>query len=411
VEDMWRRLDDRIEGYEEDMVRLQAEMVAIPALGPDNGGQGELEKAVMLESRLKLLSPDHLERIDAPDDRVSSGIRPNLVARIRGRSSRCCWVLSHIDIVPAGEYGLWDSDPFILKREGDYLFGRGVEDNHAGVVASYFAAKAVRDEGLTPEYDMGLILVADEETGSEYGLFHILNTRPDLFSPEDLIIVPDAGDADGCMIEVAEKSMLWVRFTVSGRQCHASTPQLGANTMRAAARMIVALDEQLHASFNARDELFTVPGCTFEPTKKNANVPNVNTVPGEDVFHFDARVLPQYPLSDVKEQMIDIANHVAEACGVTVQVEFIQDLEAPPPTPTNAPVVQALSDAIKRVYGKEARIQGIGGGTVAACFRQRGLSAVVWSTLLNMAHAPNEHVTLTNLKADARILARVFMGS
>jgi hypothetical protein len=34
---------------------------------------------------------------------------------------------------------------------------------------------------------------------------------------------------------------------------------------------------------------------------------------------------------------------------------------------------------------------GIGGGTVAAAFRKRGLPAVCWSTLMHTAHQPNEH--------------------
>ena len=37
---------------------------------------------------------------------------------------------------------------------------------------------------------------------------------------------------------------------------------------------------------------------TLSPTKKEANVPNVNTIPGDDVFYVDMRILPCYPVDD-----------------------------------------------------------------------------------------------------------------
>jgi len=408
--DNWPKVSARIDGYLEEIVRFQTELVACPALGPTNGGQGETEKAELVKKWLKVLGPDQTIEADAPDARVPSGRRPNLAALFQGRQPGRVWVLSHLDIVPPGELSLWDSDPFVLRREGDRIIGRGVEDNHQGLVASYFAMKALRDEGLTPAYDVGLIFVADEETGSEYGLSHLLQTRPDLFTQDDLIIVPDAGNEEGTMIEVVEKSILWLKFTVTGKQCHASTPHLGLNTLRAAARMINALDQALPQAFQAADELFSVPHSTFEPTKKEANVPNINTIPGEDVFYFDARVLPIYNLEEVKTAARRIVESVAAECGVAVTMGAEQELQAPPATSPEAPVVQALTRAVAAVHGRAAKPMGVGGGTVAAMFRAKGLPAAVWSTVAHAAHSPNEFALLSNQVADAKVLAHVFLG-
>lgn len=406
------RIDNRINAYEEDVVAFQTELVACPALGPVNGGQGELQKTLIVEEWLKKLSPDEMIRIDAPDSRVESGIRPNLLAMFKGEDSTRpkVWVLSHTDIVPVGERSLWDSDPFTLRRDGDLIYGRGVEDNHQGIMSSYFAMKALRDEGLRPPVDVGLFFVADEETGSRFGLQHILIEKPDLFSPEDLIIVPDGGDPEGAMVEIAEKSICWIKFTVKGKQCHASTPTKGVNTLRASARLIVALDDAFSEKFTAEDALYNVPFSTFEPTMKLANVENVNTIPGEDVFFFDARVLPQYRLEDVLREAKNVAGLVEKDSGVTVSIETTQEVQAPEPTPTDAPVVRALGRAIKAVHGREARPMGVGGGTVAAFYRKMGLPAAVWSTIDNNAHQPNEFARISNQLADAKVLARVFSG-
>ncbi|MFH1135350.1 MAG: M20 family metallo-hydrolase [Pseudomonadota bacterium] len=408
--ELWQKVSARMDSYTEDIVRFQTELVAESALGPDNGGQGELKKTILLEKWLDKLSPDETIRLDSPDPRVESGLRPNLAGLFKGRGPGRVWVLSHVDIVPPGELSLWESPPFVLRRDGDRIFGRGVEDNHQGLVSSYFAMKALRDEGVELPLDVGLVFVADEETGSAHGLQYILEQRPGLFSEKDLIVVPDSGDKDGTMIEVAEKSICWLRFTVSGKQCHASTPNRGINTMRATARMIVALDEGLPRVFDARDELFNVPFSTFEPTKKDANVPNVNTIPGEDVFYFDARVLPVYSLEDIKAEALKIAAGVARETGTSVKLDTLQEVQAPPATPTDAPVVRALARAVAEVKGREAQVRGIGGGTVAAFFRQKGLPAAVWSTVCDNAHAPNEYTHISSIISDAKVLARLFLG-
>jgi succinyl-diaminopimelate desuccinylase len=87
----------------------------------------------------------------------------------------------------------------------------------------------------------------------------------------------------------------------------------------------------------------------------------------------------------------------------------VQELRSAPPTDPDSPVVKALVAAIREVYGREATPQGIGGGTVAAFFRQRGLPAAVWMTVSNMAHQPNEFTLLSNLVGDARVFAHVFL--
>jgi len=400
------KVSERLEEYREEMINLQRELVSRVAVGPDQGGPGEGEKAAFLQ---KLLTSWGLkvDNYPAPDGRVPGG-RPNLVALLPGRRHEKVWVLSHLDVVPPGDETLWDSDPYTLRVDGDRLIGRGTEDDHHGIVASLMAVKALLDLGITPARTVGLVLVADEETGSGYGLDFLLKTQPHLFSPEDLIIVPDAGNPESTLVEVAEKSILWLRLILLGKQSHASRPQLGKNTLRATAHVIVAL-EALHQEFAAKNPLFSPPESTFEPTQKEANVGNINTIPGRDVFYLDCRVLPEYDPGEIRARVEAIGKATAEKFGVSLSVEVVQELRSAPPTDPDSPVVKALVAAIREVYGREATPQGIGGGTVAAFFRQQGLPAAVWMTVSNMAHQPNEFTLLSNLVGDARVFAHVFL--
>ncbi|MEW6387089.1 MAG: M20 family metallo-hydrolase [Thermodesulfobacteriota bacterium] len=403
----FRQVAARLNNMRQEMIDLQRELVSRMAVGPDQGGPGEGAKAAYLAELLTSWGLK-VDNYPAPDSRVAEGERPNLVARLPGKKKDQVWVLSHLDVVPPGDESLWDSDPYTLRVDGDRLYGRGTEDNHHGIVTSLMAVKALLELNLTPNRTVALALVSDEETGSRKGLAHLLREQGRLFSPQDLIIVPDAGSPDGTLIEVAEKSILWLRLELLGKQTHASRPELGRNTLRATAHVIVAL-EALAREFSRRSPLFQPPESTFEPTQKEANVTNINTIPGRDVFYLDCRVLPEYDLAKVKERVQVLGTEVAERFGVTLTVAPVQELPSAPGTSPEAPVVRALQRAIREVYGREGKPQGIGGGTVAAFFRQQGLPAAVWMTVNHTAHQPNEFCTLTNLVGDAQVLAHVFL--
>jgi succinyl-diaminopimelate desuccinylase len=407
---MLRTILDIIDRSGDELVRLQTALVAIPALGPTNGGQGEAAKAAWLADYLSGFGGASVERIDAPDPRVESGVRPSLAVRRPGKSPRTLWLIAHTDVVPTGDLSLWQSDPFVLRREGDLVYGRGVEDNHQGLVSALLLLRALEQTGAETDLSLGILLAADEETGNALGIEHILRERPEVFAKDDLVLIPDFGTKDGAAIEVAEKSVLWLKFTVLGRQCHASTPAEGVNSLVGASALVLALG-RLNDVFGRTDPLFDPPTSTFAPTKKEANVPNVNTIPGQDVFYLDCRVLPDYPLDDVEREIRRICDAVEAEHGVRIAFERVVREQAAPGTPADCEAVARLAKALRDERGIEPRVIGIGGGTVAAAFRKRGLPAVCWSTLLNTAHQPNEHSSMANTIADARVFARLLLDS
>lgn len=406
---IFERVSRRIESWREEMIKLQVGLTAIPAISPDSGGDGELGKALFLQDVLDDMGFKDIKRIDAPDPAAASGCRPNIIAQVKGSQAHpATWVLTHLDIVPPGEASLWTADPYQAIVKDGRIFGRGVVDNQQDMVASIFAARAFIEEGITPRRSIGLAFVADEENGSRKGLAYLLDSPAHPFHKSDLIIVPDAGNEDGTMIEIAEKSMLWLRFKTIGKQCHGSRPSQGNNAFVAASHLVVKLNE-LHQIFGDRDGLYEPPISTFQPTKKEANVPNINTIPGEDVFYMDSRILPQYLLPQVKETIRGLADEIEKRFGVTIEIEVVSEGQAPAPTAFDAPVVLALKDAIKTIYNREASPLGIGGGTVAAFFRRHGYPAAVWSRNTCTAHQPDENCLIEDMVQNAKIFAHVFL--
>ncbi|MGV8059362.1 MAG: M20 family metallo-hydrolase [Smithellaceae bacterium] len=406
---LFKRITERIGSYRDAMIDLQTGLTAISAVGPENGGDGELLKAAFLKKRLIELGFKNFQQYDAHDERVASKIRPNFITTIDGRNrSKFVWIITHLDIVPPGEIKLWSHDPYSAYVKNGHLFGRGVEDNQQDMVASIFAAKAILDEGLTPPNSIGLGFVADEETSGHMGLYHVMNANKKLFGCDDLIIIPDSGNSQGSLIEIAEKSMLWLSFKTKGKQCHASKPQLGNNAFVAGSHLVTKLSG-LKKIFPKSDPLYDPKASTFQPTKKEPNVGNVNTIPGEDIFYMDCRVLPDYNLEDVIAAIKIITGKIEKKFNVQIEISPVCYLQAPPPTSPSSPVVLALQEAISNVYGIKAFAGGVGAGTLASYFRRKGYPAAVWSKSNLNAHQPDESCPIDNMVGDAKVFAHIFL--
>ena len=387
------------------MAETLMELIRIPAIAPENGGDGEERKAEKLMQILEAVGFDKIERYDAEDERVSSKKRPNIVAYLYGEEeTEKLWIITHMDIVPPGEEKLWTvTKPFEPKIENGKIYGRGSEDNGQSLTASIYAVKAIKKLGVKPKRTVALAFVADEEQGSRYGIQHLI--KQGLFREKDLILVPDGGAEDGSFIEIAEKSALWLKITTIGKQIHASMPKKGLNAHRIGMQYALALDKLLHEKYPLKDEYFDPPESTFEPTKKDKNVDAVNIIPGEDVTYFDCRILPNYNLDEILNEVRELAENFERKTGAKIKIEVLSKSVAPKPTDPNSKIVTLLREAIEKVRGIKPRIGGIGGGTCAAFFRKIGIPAVVWSTVDETAHQPNEYSKIDNLVEDSKIFA------
>lgn len=390
------------------MVELEELLTSNPALAPENGGKGELAKARCLIEWLcqNGIEKSWIQEYDAPDSRVPEEKRPNVVVTIPGESDEySIWVMAHLDVVPVGDLKLWNSDPWKVKRDGDKLIGRGVEDNQQGLCSGVLAALSYVKNNVKPKHTVKLLFMADEEVGSTYGMIWLLHNTS-LFKKQDLFLIPDGGDPKGETIEVAEKNILWLKARVQGKQCHGSRPDQGKNACLAACALSLSL-HQMESVFNRKDSLFEPDYSTFQPTMRLSNVEGVNIIPGEDTFCMDCRILPCYSINEVLHEAEKRKNQIEKEYGVSIEYTVLQNSESPA-TSVNAPVVVKLADAIKKVHGIEPRTIGIGGGTVGAELRRLGFDCVVWSTMDETAHMPNEYCYLKNIVADAKTLIQLF---
>ena len=392
------------------MVGTLSRLCSFPAISPHNGGTGEDAKILELAKIIDELGLKgitlRVEHVD--DEKAQSGRRPSLFLEYPGKKSQRLCILSHIDVVPEGDRSAWTLDPFKPEVRGSRLYGRGVSDNGMCLVSSLFALKAVQDAGITPEYTVLLAFVADEEMGSHYGLEQLIER--DIFRADDLVVVPDSGNDAGDFIEIAEKSVFRLKFTVTGKQVHAAYPNKGINACRAANMLAYKVDEALHAKFTQENALFDVPFSTFEPTRRFANVPAVNIVPGREVFEFDCRVLPEINLDEAEKVVREVVADVEKRTGAKVELA-IERTDAAEPTRADSEVCKLLVKSVREVLGVEPVTGGIGGGTFAAFFRDKGIPAVVWSQECDgVAHQPDEYTEIAYIVNNAKVFALMIAG-
>jgi len=391
------------------LLYLEENLCSFKPLSPDfKGGKGEYKKAEWLKKYLLEKIPGEITEYNAPDERAEEKIRPNFKLFYKGQTDRNLWIISHLDVVPANDLDKWNSDPFKLKIAGNKMYARGVFDDNGGLCASVLALESLKEKNKKPYFNVNLLFISDEECGNKYGMKYLLNNF-NLFKKNDLIIVPDAGDQNGLRINIAEKSPLWLKFTITGKEAHGSCPQKGINAAKAAAYFTVELDK-LNKIFSSKDNLFST-GSTFEPTKKLSNTENINAIPGVDVFFMDCRLLPSIKSEYVLKEIDKMIKTIEEKTGVKIKREIAMHEPVAPPTPKNTQIIKLLTQAIKKIKDKEPYLKGSGGMTFASLLRKKDLEVAVYCTTNDSLHCANEYCEIDKLIEDAKVFERIMMNN
>lgn len=398
---MEKELLAKIEAKREDMVKDLMEMISIPSINPRCGGQGEYQRSAWLMSQLEKHGIPY-ETFEVPDELAENNVRRSLYVKVPGseNTEKTVWFIAHIDTVNTGDLNAWETDPFKPVIKDGKIFGLSAEDNSQAVISALYMLYTIWEEKIHAKCNIGFAFVADEETGSDFGLKPMVEAG--IFQRGDESVVPDMGNPEGSFIEIAEKSVFWLKFTVTGEQTHASLPQKGNNALAAGMRFAVELEDTLKATFNEVDEIYDPPYSTFEPTQRWGNVASPNVVPGKDEFCFDMRVLPQINLDDVVKKVEEVAAKFRQSRNVGIEYEVLQRSDAPKPTDVQAEVVQKLLAVLKE-RGIQATCGGVGGATCGAVLRRIDVPAAVWSTIHSMCHQPNEYTVIEELVGDCKV--------
>mgnify|MGYP000886782451 FL=1 len=120
-----------------------------------------------------------------------------------GQGEELLAVLCHLDVVPAGDLTDWQTPPFEATIVGDYIVGRGVQDDKGPSLAALYAVKSLLDEGIQFTKRIRFIFGTDEET-----LWRCMNRYNQIEEQADLGFAPDSSFP----LTYAEKGLLQVKL-------------------------------------------------------------------------------------------------------------------------------------------------------------------------------------------------------
>ena len=162
------------------------------------------------------------------------GPRPeltSLVARLRGRASgkKPMLLMAHLDVVAANRSD-WPTDPFTMVEKDGWYYGRGSEDNKAGVAAIIANMVRWKREQFVPDRDIVIVLSADEETTSGSMTWLLSNHRAKLDAEYALNTDAGGGALDkgtpvSNSVQAAEKVFANFKVEVTNPGGHSSVPR------------------------------------------------------------------------------------------------------------------------------------------------------------------------------------------
>ncbi|RIY02625.1 acetylornithine deacetylase [Aureimonas flava] len=312
------------------------------------------------------------------------GDRANLFATIGPADVPGIVLSGHTDVVPAGEEG-WRSDPFVLRAEGERLYGRGTTDMKGFLACALAAVPALARLDLARP--LHLAFSYDEEAGCR-GVPHMIAALPGLCAPPTGVVV---GEPSGLRGVLAHKGKAAARLEVRGRAGHSSRPDLGRNAIHAMTGVLaeaVAHGRALEAGpLDAR----------FEPPWSSLQVGLVsggralNVVPDLCTAEIEARavagVSPRALLEPVRARLTALEG---EGFGVAWR-----ELSAYPALGLEPG--SALAALVAELTG-HAAVPAVSYGTEAGLFQEAGLDAIVCGPGdIARAHRPDEYVERAEL--------------
>lgn len=274
--------------------------------------------------------------------------RPNLVARMKGRSQAPPLLLyGHVDVVPAKEKD-WTHPPFSGQNAGGFIWGRGTLDMKGGIAMMLAALLSLARTNTVPAGDIIFAALSDEEAGGDFGAKFMVSHHPEQFDGVRHAIGEFGafpfyiGKTCFYPIQTGEKQVCWMKASLKGKGGHGSQ-RLTGGAMASLGRILSRLDRKrlpVHITPVARDMVtkiadalpqpggfffkqllnphFTDPiltllgerGAMFDPLLHNTvNITMikggdaVNVIPSRIDLEMDGRILPGFTIQDFLKEL------------------------------------------------------------------------------------------------------------
>lgn len=346
-----------------------------------------------------------------------------------GEGEELAAILTHVDVVPAGEG--WSVPPFALTERDGRLYGRGVADDKGAAVIALYCLRVLMEEKVPFARRIRAIFGCGEECGmddmrryfdrqplpdfaftpdSDYGVcnrekgilqveisspHHNGTTLTEFYGGTVVNSVPEKAYAlldcteqeDHQLLRLADakEGRYEFRYTIDGLQLisygkasHAMQPERGFNAVTHLIRLLAAnFGHKVLGSLcafldNAVGlELYgSSLGIRMEDAESGrltVNVGSVNISPREARARLDIR----YPVTADGEKILEMLRKRAAAEGLSL---LVLNHNRPLFVSEESRLITLLKEAYRAVTGEECSLYSTGGGTYARALQGRGVA-------------------------------------
>jgi acetylornithine deacetylase/succinyl-diaminopimelate desuccinylase family protein len=399
---LYAQLDAWIDAHFDEQVRFLQELIRVPTDTPPGNNAPHAERTFDLLQAMGIEAEKH----PVPDAEVrAAGLQSitNLIVRRRyGAGGKTIALNAHGDVVPPGEG--WTHDPYGGEIEDGKLYGRASAVSKCDFSTFTFAMRALEAVCKPNKGGIELLFTYDEEFGGEVGPAWLLRhqlTRPDLMI------------AAGFSYQVitAHNGCLQLEVTVHGQMAHAAIPESGVDALQAAVQILSVLYAQ-----NTRYKAISSKVQGINHPYLNVGLisggTNTNVVPGTVSFKLDRRMIPEENATEVEATLRQLIRDAAAALpGITVDVKRMLLAHAMQPLPGNQPLVDAIQQHGKTIFGEAIPALGTPLYTDVRLFAQAGIPGVIYgagprTVLESHAKRADERLALDDLRRATKVIAR-----
>lgn len=356
-----------------------------------------------------------------------------------GQGEELIAVLCHLDVVPAGDLALWETDPFQAVVKECVMYGRGSQDDKGPTIAALYAFKAVVDSGVAFNKRIRFVFGTDEETlwrcMTHYNLKEEQPTKgfvPDsafpvtyaekgllqakLIGPGSSAFALACGDAfnvvpgnaqyqgkDAQLVsqKLAElgisQTLTDQTVTVNGKAVHSSAAGQGVNAVNQLATGLVQVHSHPMLQFLAEKVGTETNGFSIFGEVKDEmtgeltfNVATIKVTETKSEIELDLRIPVSYPAAD----LVPLLEKAAAAYGLTYE-EF--DHVPALYVPKESDLVQTLTTIYQNKTGDQTQPITSGGATYARTMKNMVAFGAHFPDTKSLAHQSNEGISITEM--------------
>ena len=346
-----------------------------------------------LERALKIYTPSLREKSlavfleSACDDLGFSDIHTDDVGNIiakKGSGSPKILLCGHMDTVPGR---------IRVRKEGDYLFGRGSSDAKGPLLAMLFAAASVQEKTGTV-----IFVGAVDEEGNATGIKSLTNDKPDV----DYAIF---GEPSGTkQITIGYKGRIAINLKINVEDsAHASAPWLAKNAIHESSLFVNEIKNALESGQENKKKGMMLTATLTEIKGGLSH----NVTPKECNSTIDIRIPVDMNCKLVEEKISKTVQEIARKQQVEAFYSIIDETE-PFEAEHNSPLVRALTLGILDVEkNRPTLIRKTGTGDMNVIGNQLSIPVVTYGPGdPHAAHTIDEKISIDEYLRGIEVLKR-----